>query len=169
MKSILSVGLICLMLAPVVSVQAQGMPSAKPLELKWDELVPMIRGQHIEMTLADGTTVKGEAVAVRDATVVMDVASSSNPQTYPKGSATIPRGAIVLIQIERSRGSATTLGTVIGVLSGVMIGGYVSGTVANGPGTGIPLLLGLASGITVAGHQAGKQMARQVTVIRIVP
>jgi hypothetical protein len=171
MKSIVSVALLCALLAPSVPVSAQGKSGGgKPLELKWDELAPMIRGQRIEVTLADSTIVKGEAIAVREDTIVLDVSGSSNPQTYPNGNGSIPRGAVVLVQLERSRGSgAKTLGTVVGVLAGVVIGGYVSATVADSAGVGIPLFLGLASGITVAGYQVGKQMDRQLTTIRVVP
>jgi hypothetical protein len=170
MKSILSIALMCVLLAPGVSVSAQGRSGGRPLELKWDELAPMIRGQRVEVTLADSTTVTGEAIAVREDTIVLDVSRSSNTQNYPNGNGSIPRGAVVLVQLERSQGSgAKTLGTVVGVLAGVVVGGYVSGTVADSAGVGIPLFLGLASGITVAGYQVGKQMDRQLTTIKLVP
>jgi hypothetical protein len=170
MKSILLAALIVGLLVAGVPVSAQGKSGGKPLELKWDELAPMIRGQRVEITLADSTTVNGEAIAVRDDTVVLDVSGSSNPQTYPNGNGSIPRGAVVLVQVERSRNSgAKTLGTVVGVLAGVVVGGYVSGTMTESAGVGIPVFLGLASGITIVGYQAGKQMDRQVTSIRIVP
>ena len=170
MKPVLLVALICAVLASSVAVTAQGKSGGKPLELKWDELTPMIRGHRVEVTLADGTNVRGEAIAVREDTLVLDVSGSSNPQTYPNGNGSIPRGAVVLIQLERSRGSsAKTLGTVIGVLAGVVVGGYVSATVAESAGSGIPLFLGLASGMTLAGYQAGKQLDRQLTSIKVVP
>jgi hypothetical protein len=169
MKIIATIALVAALAAGDLPVAAQG-SGAKPLELKWDELAPLIRGRRVEVTVADGTTVHGEAIAVREDTLVLDVARSSNSQTYPKGNGSIPRGAIALLQVERSRGSgAKALGTVVGVIAGVVIGGYVSATAADSAGVGIPLFVGLASGMTVVGYQVGKQMDRQVTVIKVVP
>src|SRR5215208_122200 len=127
MKSILTIALASSLVVGSVPVAAQGRSGAKPLELKWDELAPMIRGHRVDVTIADGTTVRGEAIAVREDTLVVDVSGSSNSQTYPNGNGSIPRGAISLLEVERSRGSgAKTLGTVVGVIAGVVIGGYIS-------------------------------------------
>jgi hypothetical protein len=169
MKAVVTVALLVALAGAHTPLAAQG-SGAKPIELKWDELAPMIRGQKVDVTLADSATVHGEAVAVREDTLVLNVAGSSNPQTYPNGNGSIPRGAILLVQVERSRGSGgKALGTVVGVITGVVVGGYVSATTADSAAVGIPLFVGLASGITVAGYQVGKRMDRQVTTIKIIP
>ena len=143
---------------------------AGPVRLRWNELAPLIQKKRVDVTLTDGTTVRGEAITVRDDALVMDVAGSSNARVYPKGNGPIPRTSVALIRLERMRGSwGRNLGTTIGLLSGLMIGGYVTAQVANSAGTGIPLFLVFASGVTMTGYYAGKSLDRKVTTIRIVP
>jgi hypothetical protein len=91
---------------------------------------------------------------VREEALVMDVKSTSNAKAYPKGSATIPRASITLIQVERRRGSwGRKLGTVVGALSGVMLGSYVAVRTAHSNGTAaIAVFLGIASAGTVGGY-----------------
>jgi hypothetical protein len=98
---------------------------SKPLEMKWNELAPMIVGRRVALILTDSTTVKGEVVAMREETILMDV--SSAVKGYAKGSGSIPRSSLALIDLERRRGAwGRTMGTVIGVLGGMTLGGYVA-------------------------------------------
>jgi uncharacterized protein YcfJ len=143
---------------------------SRPLELKWGELSPMIKGQQVQLALPDGAAIQGEAIAVREEALVLDVRRTSNAKAYPKGSATIPRASITLIQVERRRGSwGRKLGTVVGVLSGVVLGGYVAAKTADSAGPGIATFLGIASAGTVGGYYVGKELDRRVTLIKIVP
>jgi uncharacterized protein YcfJ len=143
---------------------------SRPLELKWGELSPIIGGQQVQLVLPEGTAIQGEAIAVREEALVMDVKSTSNAKAYPKGSATIPRASITLIQVERRRGSwGRKLGTVVGVLSGLVLGGYVAAETADSAGPGIATFLGIASAGTVGGYYVGKELDRRVTLIKIVP
>lgn len=143
---------------------------SRPLELKWGELSPIIGGRRVQLVLPEGTVIKGEAVTVREEALVVDVKGTSNAKAYPKGSATIPRASVTLIQVERQRGSwGRKLGTVVGVLSGIVLGGYVATVTADSAGAGIATFLGIASAGTVGGYYAGKQVDRKVTVIKIVP
>jgi hypothetical protein len=142
----------------------------KPIELKWGELSQIVVGQKIQLVLPDGTALKGEAIAVREDGLVMDVKGTSNAKAYPKGSATLPRASVTLIQVERRRGSwGRNLGTVVGVISGVVLGGYVAAVATDSAGTGIPTFLGIAAAGTVGGYYAGKSIDTQVTLIKIVP
>lgn len=142
----------------------------RPVELRWNELAPLIHRKSVALILTSGITVRGEAMVVRDDALVLDVAGSSNSTAYPKGNSTIPRASVAMIRLERMRGSwGRNLGTTIGLLSGLMIGGYVTAQVADSAGTGIPVFLALASGMTVAGYYSGKGLDRKVTLIRIVP
>jgi outer membrane lipoprotein SlyB len=144
--------------------------ASRPLELKWGELSPIIGGQRVQLVLPGGTTIKGEAIAVREEALVMDVKGTSNAKAYPKGSATIPRASVTLIQVERRRGAwGRKLGTVVGVLCGVVLGGYVAAVTADSAGAGIATFLGIASAGTVGGYYVGKRLDKQVTLIKIVP
>jgi hypothetical protein len=57
----------------------------------------------------------------------------------------------------------------VGVLSGVVLGGYVAAVTADSAGAGISTFLGIASAGTVGGYYVGKQLDKQVTLIKIVP
>jgi hypothetical protein len=141
---------------------------AKPLEMKWSELAPLIGGHHASLVLTDGTTVKGEVVAVREDAILMDV--SSAVKGYAKGNGSVPRSSLALIDLERTRGAwGRTMGTVIGVLGGLTVGGYVAATSTNSAGAAIPIFLGIASGVSVAGYYAGRGLDKRVTHIKVVP
>jgi hypothetical protein len=150
--------------------QSSGLAESKPLELKWTELAPIIQGRRVELVLNQGPKIKGEAVVVRQDSLVMDVKKAPAGKTYQKGSAAIPRTAIRLIKLERTRGNwGRNLGTTIGVLTGICVGGYVAGTQTHSAIAGIPLFLVMASAVTLAGYHAGGGFDAQVTVITIVP
>jgi hypothetical protein len=141
----------------------------RPLEMKWSELSPLIGGHRVAVLLNDGISVKGEVVAVREDTILLDV--SVPVKGYQKGSGSIPRNSIALVDLERSRGAwGRTMGTVIGVLGGMTLGGYVLAK-ENGPSAGAALatFLGIAAGGSLAGYYAGRAIDKRVTQIKIVP
>ena len=157
------------LLTCLCAVPTSAMADSKPLELKWTELAPMIGGHRVELVLSEGSTVIGEAVAVREDTLIVDVNRSSGTKQYPKGNATISRASINLIKLQRSSGTwGRTLGTVIGVVAGLGIGGY-AGAHMNSAGPAIAVAVGITSATTVAGYYAGKNLDSRVTLIRIVP
>jgi hypothetical protein len=148
------------------TVQAE----SKPLELKWSELAPLISNHVVQVSLSTGGTVRGEIVAVRDDSLVIDVRSSSDSKAFPKGSASVPRSSVALLKVERTHGSwGRTIGTTLGVLTGLAVGGYTAGSTADSAGKAIPLFLVVAGGISVAGYFLGRSLDRHVTTIRIVP
>jgi hypothetical protein len=154
---------------PMEQAPRQAAGDASRLELRWDELQPLIRGQRVTVTLTDGNDVRGEVVAVRDDAMVLDLDRRSRAEGASAGG-TLARPSVSLIRLERSTGTGgRTLGTIIGVLTGVVVGGYVTGSVADSAGTGIPLFLGLASGITLAGYYTGRRLDRRFALIRVIP
>ena len=147
--------------------QTGGWADSKPLELKWTELAPLIQGRRVELTLAQGTKIKGEAIAVREDTLLLDVKKAS--KSYEKGNAVIPRASLSLIKVEKKGSSGRVLGTIIGVLTGLVVGGYVAARAGNSAASVIPLFLGMASTATIGGYHAGKGLDKQTTLIRVVP
>src|ERR1700682_1457638 len=114
--------LVALCLGPI-SATAE----SRPVELKWTEVAPLVTGNHVDVTLHDGTKVAGEVVAVRPDSFVMDVSGSSGAKPYAKGSSNVPREMISLINVRRTRGSwGRSMGTVIGVVAGLGAGGYAA-------------------------------------------
>jgi len=140
----------------------------KPLEMKWNELAPLVGGHRVAVLPNEGTSVKGEVVAVREDTILL---ASSSVKGYPKGSGSIPRGSIVQIDLVRARGAwGRTMGTVIGVLGGMTLGGYGLATHKNeSAGAGLATFLGIAAAGSLAGFYAGRTIDKRVTHIKIVP
>jgi len=139
-----------------------GFAGSKPLELKWTELGAIIQGQRVELALTDGTKVKGEAVVVREDSIVLD--------RTRKGSAAIAPSSITLLKLERTRGHwGRNLGTTIGLLTGISVGGYVAGTQTNSARAGIPLFLVIGSVVTLAGYRTGRALDTRVTSVVIAP
>lgn len=151
-------------LAASARASAQAGDVAKPLELRWNELAPMVAAQRVEVALADGRIVKGEAIAVRDEALLVDAA------TKPKGSTSIPRVEISQITVKRTNGSGGRIaGTILGVFVGTWIAGYTATSVTDSAGVGVPLFIGLTTLISVGGYYAGKSADTKVTRITIIP
>jgi hypothetical protein len=159
-----------IMIALLILFCADALAQSKPLELKWDELDSLIAGEMVQMILPDGTAIKGEAIAVREDALLMDIKRTSDSGIHPKGNALIARNSVSLIRLERNGGSwGKNLGTVIGVLTGVVVGGYIAGTSTDSAEIGIPTFLGIASGVSVGGYLVGRETDKQTTYIKIVP
>jgi hypothetical protein len=160
---------VILLLLPLLVGQASAFAASAPLELRWNELSPLIAGHTVEIALP-AATLKGEVVSVREDSLVLDLKKSSDPKAYPKGNAVIPRTSLTLLKLEKSGGAGwRTMGTVLGVLAGVVLGGYLAAKTANDVGPGIAVFLATASGISIAGYAAGRSAGRKTSMIRIVP
>lgn len=154
----------------IISCPAAGLGQSRPTELKWEELTRIITGQNIQLALPDGTIVKGEAVAVRDDALVVDVRETTNPAAYPKGNAVLAKSSVTLIQVNGKRGSwGRNLGTVIGVVSGMALGAYATLEGNHSAGSGLATFAGITSVGAVGGYFAGKQLDKRVTYIKVIP
>lgn len=149
--------------------QSTLLADSKPLELKWTELAPMIASHNIEVELSGGGKVSGEAIAVRDDTIVVDVKKVSGTSQFAKGNGAIPRGAISLIVLKRTRGTwGRSLGTTIGVITGLGAGGYGAAHTRSG-GAAVAVVVAVTAGIAVGGYYVGKQLDVRKTRITIAP
>lgn len=156
-----------LALAPQPSTPMPASP-AGVLELRWEELSPLVLGHRVTIFLADDTRVHGDVAAVRDDAIVLADARASGPGALRPGGA-YPRGEVTRISVQREgRSGGRTLGTIVGVLTGVVLGGWVSAESADSAGVGVPLFLGIASGITAVGYYTGRRLDQRTTMIRIV-
>jgi hypothetical protein len=145
-------------LAAVLCMAQPMMAETKPLEMRWNELAPLINGQRVEVILNDGLKVKGEVIAVREDGLLLDA----------KGNRTVPRASLAQINLERRRGAwGRTLGTVLGVLTGMTLGGYAAAH-TDSAGAGIPTFLGVSAAVSTGGYYLGKRIDRRITKIRIV-
>jgi len=149
--------------------ESTAMAAQKPLDLTWEEVGSRIQGKEIELTLRGGTTVGGEVAAVREESLVLNLHKTSDPKSYPKGRATIPRASITVLNIKETRGRwGRKMGAGLGTLAGVLAGGYIVGTTAPSAGSGLAIFGAIAGAATVGGYYLGKAADTRDTLIRIV-
>src|SRR5947207_8723247 len=139
-----------------------GQLKAADLTLRWDQLARMVTGREIELHLSDGTRLKGEALAVRPDSFVMDVENTSNKGRYAKGQTEVPRrevSSVNVIQRTIRWRAITTPAAVIG-------GAALNGALINVHREGLPLII-LPAAIA-AGYFLGKRADTHVTKIAII-
>src|SRR5262245_45319858 len=132
--------------------------------VRWEQLAPMVTGKEIELYLSDGTRLRGEGLAVRTDTLVMDVENTTNKVRYSKGQAEIPRPEVFSVNLIQRTIRWRLLATPAIGLAGAALGGAAT----NGHNReGLPLITIPAS--IAAGYFLGKHMDTHVTRITIAP
>jgi hypothetical protein len=147
----------------------QPAPSLPPnVELTWDELAAVLVEQKIATVLADGTKLKGEVLAVRPESLVLDVAKTSRRKAWPLGQSEILRTALTSVDLIRERSAGwRILGGLLGGIGGLFGTGalaYAANSVAV-----LPFMLLIIPLGAVAGYYAGKIADQHTTHIRIRP
>jgi hypothetical protein len=143
----------------------------KPVEARWNELAPMVDGHSVTLTLTDGMQVKGDAIAVGEDVLQLNV--STPVKGYEKGSASVPRASVVSVDVRRARGvGGRALGTVIGTLGGMALGAWVdarNNVLKHSFGQDVGTFVGIAAGGSVGGYLVGSAIDNKVTHIRVIP
>jgi hypothetical protein len=153
----------------VAIVLAPAMIAATEVELRWDELSPMITGKEVALVLPNGAALRGEAVAVRDEGLVMVVKRTSDRRLQPKGQATIPREQVKLLELRRPRGAAGRIAmTIVGAFGGLTLGALLAYTATDGAAAAWATFVGIGTGGAVLGYYAGDEIDRRTTRIKIV-
>src|SRR5260370_5260273 len=97
--------------------------SASQLEMKWNELGPMIVGHQVKLVLPGGAEIQGEAIAVREDTLLLNVKKTSDRKSYPRGQSAIPRASVTTVQFKTIRGpGGRTIGVIVGALGCLILG-----------------------------------------------
>jgi hypothetical protein len=144
--------------------------SASQLELKWNELGPVIAGHQVKLVLPGGAEIQGEAIAVREDTLLLNVKKTSDRKSYPTGQNAIPRASVTTLQFETVRGSGgKTIGVIVGALGGLILGGDLVAHTAHSEAAATSSFLGISTGSAIAGYYAGKASDRRVTTVKILP
>lgn len=145
---------------------------AAELEVKWDELSPLVVGHNVKIVLPDGCIVSGEATAIRGDVLAMDIQKSSNLKDHPLGMTKIPRSSITTIQVTETRGAGgRILGTIVGLVLGMVAGGEIvaHSDALDNEGAAVGTFTAVTVGATVGGYFAGKSGDQRTRIIRIVP
>jgi hypothetical protein len=149
--------------APAQPSPAPADGRAAPVEMKWSELAPIVVNQHVEIALADGRIVRGEALAVRDAELLVQTKGD------PPGGTRVARESIKGVTVKQTRGSGwRTFGTVVGVIGGLWLTGYAAWA-TDSAAVGWTVFLGGTTALGVVGYQLGKQGDTRTTRITILP
>jgi hypothetical protein len=144
--------------------------AANEIQLKWTELGAIAIGHDARLVLPGGAVLRGEIAAVRDDSLVLVVAKTSDQKAFPKGQNEIPRGSVTVVEVMKVRGIAgRVIGTTAGVLGGLVMSGEIIAHSNVPEGSGIAVILIGTIGTTVAGYFAGRSADRRVTRVRIVP
>lgn len=149
-----------------------GVPRASagtpPAEIQWNELAALIIGHNVSIPLAEGEFVEGEALSVRDGSLMVDIVKTSDASRYPKGQTSIPRNSVTEVRVKERRGAGgRILGTAVGALTGVVAGAEIA---AHGPRSEAAIVStfsAVAIACTVGGYYAGRMADRHVKVYRI--
>lgn len=110
-------------------------------------------------------------MAVREDGLLLNV--SSAVPGYEKGNDSVPRSAVVSIDVKRQRGvGGRALGTVVGALGGMGLGAWVdarNNVLRHTLGEDVGTFIGIAAGGAVAGYFTGVAIDNKVTHIKVVP
>jgi hypothetical protein len=129
----------------------------KPLELRWDQLGPVIETHWVQVSLDDGRKIDGRVSSVLAGAMVLKTGS---------GMEHIPRTSIVGLSVAGSGKKWRLIGAAIGfyaVATSISAGSKYGGEALQGP----PALAAYAGGI--AGYFIGRSSDRRFREIRILP
>ncbi len=157
----------------VVSLAEPGAAATRTsVRLPWAELGPAVEGRNVTAVLRDGARIEARVLAVEPEAMRVKIRFSSEPETWPEGAKSLPRGIVSMIRIvERSRWWRAVLTPgVPALMLGAM--GVAASSVSPTPdprkvvGVGV----GVALGSTVGGYYLGWRLdLRRVTEISVIP
>jgi hypothetical protein len=143
-----------------------------PVEIRWNELATQIVGREIAIPLEGGVTVAGQALAVGDQSLLLDIRKSSDPRRYARGETSLPRAAIAEVRVLEKRGKG---GRVVGAVLGTLVG-FVGGmeiaeasTRSSSNAAALSVFIAIWGGSAVGGYYAGRSTDRHWKRLRIAP
>ena len=166
---ILVTGAWLLLAAPSVGMFS-AVAATHPSDIRWNELAALIIGHRVSIPLPGGILVEGEALSVRDDSLVLDIARTTNASRYPKGQTPIPRAAVTEVRLaERRSTGGRILGTAVGALTGVVAGAEIAVHGTHSEAAGVSAFTATAVAFTLGGYFAGRRVDRHVRLLRITP
>jgi hypothetical protein len=105
----------------LTALPGQMAAKTKELQLRWEDLAPLIVGKQIELLLPDGTFLYGKARGVGDEKLLIDV-EASNATNHPKGQVEVARSLVDKLVLTRKTIRWRLIGIAAGVIGGAAIG-----------------------------------------------
>ena len=150
--------------------QQSGIAAANPLELRWNELAPLISGKAVDLTVPGGARLRGEVVTIREDALLLDLKQSSDLKAFPKGNAVVPRASVSTLSVTRERGKwGRRMGTTVGTLAGLSVGGYTAAKSDQSAGATLAIFTVIAAGVIVGGYYLGRSLDTRKTQIHVTP
>lgn len=141
-----------------------------PAEIRWNELAALIVDHHVSIPIAGGAVVEGEALSVRDDSLMLDIRNTSDASRYAKGQTSIPRSFVTEIRLAERRGTGgPILGTVVGALLGMVAGAEIAVHGTRSEAAGVSTFSAIAVASTVGGYYTGRSLERHMRLSRIAP
>ena len=139
--------------------------------IPWDQVSQTIANQHLELSLPDGTLLRGLGMGTEGDELVLRVAGSTNNRSHPRGRARIPRNQVSSITIHTRepgghRGSAIGVG--VGAAAGAPAAVYLGSKANASGGAAAAVLLGAAVGGWLIGHHFDEPSTEIIHVIPLV-
>jgi hypothetical protein len=142
-------------------------PNPRQAEVAWGELAGFAVDKQISIELPDGVKLRGEVLAVRPESLVLDVQKSSRKKVHPLGQTEVPRADVREVWVIRHQSAIfRVLGGVLGGVGGTFAAGALT-YVYESAAVALPAFLLLIPVSATAGYYAGKLADRRVTHIRI--
>jgi hypothetical protein len=141
-----------------------------PTEVRWNELAALVVGHHVSIPLPGGDKVEGEALIVRDGSLLVDIGTTSSASRYPKGQTPLPRASLTEVRVtERRSTGGRILGTALGALVGMVAGGEIAAHGTRSEAAVVSTFTVTAAAGTVAGFFIGRSADRHTRLLRIAP
>ena len=157
-------------LAGSVWLLMAGAAAAAPAEIRWNELAALVVGHHVSIPLPGGGMVEGDALSVRDDSLVLDIRRTSDAGRYPKGQTPIPRAAVTEVRLAERRGpGGRILGSAVGAIAGVVAGAEIAVHGNRSEAAAVSTFTVTAIACTVGGYFIGRSADRHTRVLRVVP
>jgi hypothetical protein len=131
----------------------------RTLQLKWNQLAPLLTGEKVVLRLENGERVKSRVASVRPDGLVLK-----------RHDQTVVRTSIRELRLMHMRARGRIIGTVAGLAGGLAIATAVAATHLFSGGNGVNAAIVVAAvGLPVAGYFLGQVSDRQETLIQILP
>ena len=162
----------------LITVMLTAVPSplaaqSKVIQLRWEELSPIISGQEVDFVLPDGTRLHGDVFNVEADSLTVNVKKTSDKTTHPKGPTSVARSSISSLDMTKKTIHGRVIGTTTGVAGGALLGaatliGMCYDRSCN-EGAAAVAALGVGVGVSLLGHFLGRSADMHVTSIKIIP